>query len=74
MGVPQNGTYTVMLNSDDVKYGGMGVGNKTYVAKEGRMHGLDYHIDLCIPGNSVMFLKLTKKARKKTNRKTTKTK
>lgn len=74
MGVPQNGTYTVMLNSDDVKYGGMGVGNKTYVAKEGQMHGLDYHIDLCIPGNSVMFLKLTKKARKKTNRKTTKTK
>ncbi len=65
IGVPDDTTYNVMLNSDDVAYGGKGTSPKKYVAQKGDMHGLPYFINLEIPANSVMYLKPVLKKKKK---------
>ncbi len=65
IGVPDDTTYNVVLNSDDVAYGGKGTSPKKYVAQKGNMHGLPYFINLEIPANSVMYLKPVLKKKKK---------
>ena len=47
-----------MFNSDDVKYGGAGITNKTVTAQEEPMHGEQYRITLDLPPMSVMFFKI----------------
>lgn len=58
MGVPENVSYKVVLDSNSKKYGGKKLAKtETYQAKSGGMHGQKYHIDLKIDGNSVVYLK-----------------
>ena len=58
IGVPKNGTYTVILNSDDVDFGGNGKGSTGKVkAEKIPLHGYEQSISLSLPGNSVIYLK-----------------
>ena len=68
IGVPQKGTYKVVLNTDDKEFGGEGfVKTKTYKAEEKPMHGLDYSIELDIAPLSAIYLeKISSTAKKKT--------
>lgn len=60
IGVPEKGTYSVILNTDEKKFGGEGVAiKKTYTAKPEPMHGLDYSIDLHLPPLSALYLEKT---------------
>ena len=66
IGVPRNGTYKVVLNSDDKQFGGNGLGTNTPVkSKKNSMHGYDYSISLDLPGNSVLYLSAPPIRRKK---------
>lgn len=57
-GVPDSGSYEVILNSDDVKFGGEGRGPKTRVtAKKKAMHSQPYSLTMTLPGNSVIYLR-----------------
>ena len=72
-GVEREGTYEVILNSDDVAFGGEGQGTKTKVTSKNKgMHGFDNSITLNLPGLSFILLKYKGKAKKsvkKTNSK-----
>ncbi|MEG1535792.1 MAG: 1,4-alpha-glucan branching protein GlgB [Clostridia bacterium] len=58
MGVPENKTYRVVLDSNSTEFGGKDiVKNLKYSAKDGEMHAQPYHIDMTIPGNCVLYLK-----------------
>ena len=57
IGVPRNGTYKVVLNTDDVSFGGSGaLVEKAFKAEKISMHGYDYSINLHIPPLSVLYL------------------
>ncbi|MBQ6625599.1 MAG: 1,4-alpha-glucan branching protein GlgB [Clostridia bacterium] len=57
IGVPRNGTYTVVLNSDDKDFGGQGTGSRDKIkSKKLPMHGYNFSISLDLPGNSVIYL------------------
>ena len=57
IGVPRNGTYKVLLNTDDEQFGGNGSGTKEKVKSVKKpLHGCDYSISLDLPGNSVIYL------------------
>lgn len=60
IGVPYDGSYTPVLNSDDIKYGGSGEKLKTLKSKKVQSHGMDYSIELHIPPMSTVFYKVTK--------------
>lgn len=67
VGVPQEGTYKISLDSSDVKYGGKS--EKAWLrlkSKAGQMHNQQQFIRLDLVGNSVMFIK--KVASKKTTK------
>ena len=63
MGVPEKRSYKVALNSDDKKYGGES-DKLAFSAKKGEMHGYPYHIEMTIPGNSVMYISPARKLKK----------
>ena len=63
MGVPEKRVYKVALTSDDKKYGGESL-PVHYTAKKGEMHGHAYHIEMTIPGNSVMYITPARKVKK----------
>ena len=67
IGVPYEGSYELILNTDDVEFGGSGVTvNKTKKAEEFSMHGCDYSIEIDIaPFSAVMFRYIPPKPRKK---------
>jgi 1,4-alpha-glucan branching enzyme len=67
IGVPYEGSYELILNSDDVEFGGSGVTvNKTKKAEEFSMHGCDYSIEIDIaPFSAVMFRYVPPKPKKK---------
>ena len=70
-GVEREGTYEVILNSDDVAFGGDGQGTKTKVtSKKKVMHGFENSITLNLPGLSFLLLKYKGKPAKKTAKKT----
>lgn len=70
-GVEREGTYEVILNSDDVAFGGDGQGTKTKVtSKKKGMHGFENSITLNLPGLSFLLLKYKGKPAKKTAKKT----
>ena len=60
IGVPEDGSYKIIFNSDDEKYGGDGIlENKKITAFEAEdepMHGFDQSINMCIPALSVIYL------------------
>ena len=57
-GVNSPGTYEVLINSDDKKFGGEGRGPKTRVtAKKTEMHGKPQSLTLDLPPLSVIYLR-----------------
>lgn len=58
IGVPEKGTYRVVLNTDSEEFGGSGVKiQKTYSSKPIPMHSMEQSISLTLPGLSVIYLK-----------------
>ena len=58
IGVPEAGSYRVVFNSDEKKYGGKGLFEKKSVkAEKIPMHGFEQSICLPLAGNSVMYIK-----------------
>jgi 1,4-alpha-glucan branching enzyme len=61
IGVARSGRYVEMLNSDDAKYGGSGVGNKAPLVSEAvEMHGYPNAIRLTVPPLAAVFFKFIK--------------
>ncbi len=59
IGVPEEGFYTELFNSDAKKYGGSNMGNLGGKwTDEWSFHGLPYSLDLCLPPLGVLILKL----------------
>ena len=58
IGVPYAGWYKEVFSSDDVKYGGKGIHNKTLRSKKGHMHGFDNTISLTIPPMSTLYFQV----------------
>ncbi len=68
LGVPEEGEYRIILNSDEEIYDGKGIKNKKYIKTEKvKMHNCDYSIELKLPGLSGLLLK--KKTKRKRKRK-----
>ena len=61
IGVPEAaGKYKVVLNSDDLEFGGEGKGSKDKIKVEKKpMHGFEQSIKLDLPGLSTIYLKHT---------------
>jgi 1,4-alpha-glucan branching enzyme len=56
VGVPEAGTYDVVLNSDDSHYGGSGTGTRTAVAVKSECHGRPWSIEVTLPPLGALFL------------------
>ena len=62
IGAPQHGIYSVLLNTDDEKFGGSGTYNESdYITALVPMHGYDQSLELGLPPLSALFLKLKRK-------------
>ena len=62
IGVPYEGTYTEIFNSDSEKYGGSGISNdKPLKTRKIPMHGYDFSIEISVPPLAAVYLKNTKK-------------
>ncbi|MGN0550569.1 MAG: 1,4-alpha-glucan branching protein GlgB [Acutalibacteraceae bacterium] len=62
IGVPQNGYYAEVFNTDDERFGGSGITNGDNINSSGpEMHGCDQSISLNLPPMSVMYFKCIKK-------------
>jgi len=57
IGVPDSGSYKVMLNTDDTNYGGTGVGGNSYKSESEARHGYEYSLNLTIPPLGCIVLK-----------------
>ena len=58
LGVPQEGTYVEMINTDGEIYGGSNVGNSgAIVAEQGAMHGRPFSLKLTLPPLATLILK-----------------
>ena len=69
-GVEKDGTYEVLLNSDDEAFGGSGKGTKQRVtSKPVAMHGYSNSITVDLPGLSALYLKYKPKPQKKASAK-----
>jgi 1,4-alpha-glucan branching enzyme len=56
IGVPVAGTWAEALTSDDLKYGGTGVVNRSLATDDISTHGYDQSIELTIPPLASVFL------------------
>ncbi len=66
VGVPEKGTYRVVLNTDSEEFGGWGAKTqKSYTSKPIPMHSFEQSISLKLPGMSVVYLKKQGKKAKK---------
>ncbi len=65
IGVPKDGKYVVVMNTDAPEYGGSGASPKEYECEDEPMHELDYSISLTLAPLSVMYLKNVPSAKKK---------
>ncbi|MBQ8228721.1 MAG: 1,4-alpha-glucan branching protein GlgB [Clostridia bacterium] len=62
IGVPVAGTYEVIFNSDDKRYGGDGISEKKIIKSEKiPMHSQSNSIDLDLAGLSAVYIKLKRK-------------
>jgi len=58
VGVPEQGEYRELINSDSVHYGGSDVGNGgVVVASAGSQHGYDQHVQLVLPPLACLILR-----------------
>ncbi len=72
IGVPKDGKYTVVMNTDAPEFGGSGISAKEYVCEEVPMHELEHSISLTLAPLSVMYLKnVPAKKKRRTTKKTT---
>ncbi len=62
IGVPYEGTYEVIFNSDDVHFGGTGIQNAPLAVESIASHGYDKSIALTVPRMSCCYLQLRPKA------------
>ena len=70
IGAPKRGDYRVLLNSDDIAFGGGGNGSSGIIKTEDLpMHSCEQSMVLDLPGFSVLYLELAKE-RKKRQKKT----
>jgi 1,4-alpha-glucan branching enzyme len=61
LGVPQQGTYVEVLNSDAELYGGSNIGNNGIVEAEARpSHGYEFSLNLSVPPLGFLLLKPNK--------------
>ncbi len=68
-GVEREGAYEVIINSDDIDFGGEGRGTRTKVtSKKKEMHGFKNSITLNLPGLSCIILKYKSKPSKKSSK------
>ena len=62
IGVPIDGTYSEVFNTDAAEFGGSGISNGTaIVADEIAMHGFPQSVSLTLPPMSVMYFKCVRK-------------
>ena len=61
IGVPDKGTYKVVLNTDAAEFGGSGASARSYKAEKEPMHGFEYSISMTLAPLSVMYLKAAPK-------------
>ena len=61
IGVPYEGTYTLVFDSDAAAFGGSGTAPKKVKSDEYSMHGFDQSLELTIPPLSVQYYKLVPK-------------
>lgn len=62
IGVPENAVYRVLLNSDELKYGGSGLLlDKQTKSKAIPFHGKEYSINVSLPGHCGIIFKKQKK-------------
>jgi len=57
VGVPTGGRYEEILNTDDTRYGGSGVGNGSARAQETPAHGQPHSLSLTLPPLATMILR-----------------
>ena len=70
IGVPVDGTYSEVMNTEWTEFGGCGITNGTsIVAEEIPMHGFEQSISLTLPPLSVLYLKCVRKKPKRKPRK-----
>lgn len=61
IGVPKKGSYKVVFNSDDLQFGGTGLGDTEKIKSEMlNMHGFEQSISLNLPPMSTIYLKKTR--------------
>ena len=66
IGVPFDGTYAEIFNTEATEFGGCGISNGKAIRSDGApMHGFEQSITLTLPPLSVMFFKLVRKRAKK---------
>jgi 1,4-alpha-glucan branching enzyme len=56
IGVPESGTYRTILNTDDERYGGSGVGSRSVASNDAGHNGQPYSIDLRLPPLATILL------------------
>ena len=56
VGVPVEGTYEVVLSTDETRYGGSGTGAQTAVSVKTEQHGRPYSIEITLPPLGALFL------------------
>ena len=56
IGVPEGGTYRIVLNTDDRNYGGSGVGSDTVTSSDVEQHERPFSLDLTLPPLATIFL------------------
>ena len=57
IGVPESGSYEIILNSDEDKFGGSGKIKKTYKAKAVPLLDMKYSIEVDLPGLTTLYIK-----------------
>ena len=61
IGVPFEGTYSLVFDTDATAFGGSGMASKKVKSEEVSMHGFDQSVELTIPPLSVQYFKLEPK-------------
>ena len=57
IGVPSDGIYSVVLNTNDEKFGGDGAGSGKYMAKKESFGDFEYSIKITVPALTSIYLK-----------------
>lgn len=62
IGVPENGTYAEVFNTDYERFGGFGISNGKHICStDKKLHGFDQSISLTLPPMSVMYFRCIRK-------------